>query len=183
MCRDEDLMLVSEPEQHREIFSPIPVKVKPKKKRVIIESDDEEMNVSTTEAVELTRDMLPGLKRYNQVVDKMYDFYKDFPEGEGDEEDDDYVNSSENSDFSNESDDESENIEDSEAYESESNEQEHSESEETESDDDDMDSEDSDSKRVQSHSSSLLTHSMFKSAFKPVDKKVHHKNSKKFQLS
>ncbi|KTD11880.1 Sid related protein [Legionella gratiana] len=137
-----ELRLASEVElQSRpKIISPIPIKplslglfgqpsltleqkeAKPKRRR-IIESDEEEneevKNLSPgKEGGELTRDMLPGLKRWQQKIEEMEERYKDLPENE--EEDEDYVNSSEDSEYSDEeseSDDKSMDLDDSEAEE------------------------------------------------------------------
>ncbi|KTD55483.1 Sid related protein [Legionella sainthelensi] len=122
-----ELRQASEADLHQpKIISPIPIKpvslglfgqlpanteqkeVKPKRRR-IIESDEEETEEvkslsSGNEGGELTRDMLPGLKRWQQKIEELEERYKDLPENE--EDDEDYVNSSEESEYSDEEDSE-----------------------------------------------------------------------------
>lgn len=122
-----ELRQESELKNRAEIISPIPIKpipsgffsrppqdsekkaVQSRKRRHIVESDEEEEQtiLSDIKEVDLTRDMLPGLKRYQQKINEMEERYKDLPEDEEDEED--YAASDE-SDFSeeeNETDDQS----------------------------------------------------------------------------
>lgn len=135
-----ELRLASETplKSHPEIVCPIPIRpssssffnqlpketeeksTKPKRRRLIIESDEEEgasiFSGKEKEDVGLTQDMLPGLKRWQQKIVEMEEKYKDLPE---DEEDDEYyANSSDNSEGSDEeeteSEDRSEDLEDSE---------------------------------------------------------------------
>lgn len=112
---DLDTMLIEPTPQRRpEIISPIPIRplslglfgqsaphneqkaTKPKRKR-IIESEEEENDevksiLSGKEEIDLTKDMLPGLKRWQQKIVEMEERYKDLPEDE--EDDEDYAHSS-----------------------------------------------------------------------------------------
>ncbi|KTD24966.1 Sid related protein [Legionella lansingensis] len=73
-------------------------KSKPKRKRVIESSSEEDEEIKTVLSVEedvedgpLTKDMLPGLKRFKQTIDEMEEHYKNLPDV--DEEDEEYENS------------------------------------------------------------------------------------------
>jgi large subunit ribosomal protein L28 len=80
-------------------FEPIKEQAKAHAKRKrVIESDEE-----SVEEIQLTRDMLPGLKRYEEKLNEMWARHKDDSENQDDDEDDDdYVNSSNEADCSDE---------------------------------------------------------------------------------
>ncbi|WP_131775179.1 PDZ domain-containing protein [Legionella cincinnatiensis] len=178
-----ELRYASEAELQRpKIISPIPIKplsmglfgqlsanseqkeAKPKRRR-IIESDEEEMeevkNLSSGKKEgELTRDMLPGLKRWQQKIEEMEERYKDLPENEEDEED--YVNSSEDSEYSDEED---------------------SEADEKSMDLDDSESEENvevQAKNKSSKNTRLHSHGFFKPTSMDVDTNLEQ-NQKRFQ--
>ncbi|WP_412755355.1 PDZ domain-containing protein [Legionella longbeachae] len=178
-----DLRQESEAELQRpKILSPIPIKpvslglfgkhpakIEQKeantKRRRIIESDEEETEEvkslsSGKEEGGLTRDMLPGLKRWQQKIEELEERYKDLPEDE--EEDEEYVNSSEGSEYSDE--------------------------EESEADENSMDLGDSDSEEIaevqvknkSSNRAGLHGHGFFRPTSMDVDTNAEQ-NQKRFQ--
>ncbi|MDW9167797.1 trypsin-like peptidase domain-containing protein [Legionella pneumophila serogroup 7] len=185
-----ELRLASEAplKSHPEIVCPIPIRpssssffnqlpketeekiAKPKRRRFIIESDEEEgasiFSGKEKEDVGLTQDMLPGLKRWQQKIVEMEEKYKDLPE---DEEDDEYyANSSDNSEGSDEEETESEDR-------SEDLEEEDSETEEESID---VKPKNKASKKAQHHNPRLERHGFFKRPAED-DEMEHQHNTKR----
>ncbi|CAM3013373.1 protease DO [Legionella steigerwaltii] len=180
---NDSLQIEEELQKSPQLIRPIPIRPLPglsqstqnteqinskTKKRRIIESDDEESEevkaiFSGKEKADLTRNMLPGLKRWEQKIAELEERYQDLPEDE--EEDEDYTDASE----------------------------EYSDAEETESDSQSMETEGSETEVLFSDDESknktskkalyhqpLHRHGFFKPASMDVDTQSE-KNQKRFQ--
>lgn len=60
--------------------------LKLKKNRVVISDVEDELSTNENESCLLTKNDLPGLKRYKKTLDEMEEFYKQFPENDEEDE-------------------------------------------------------------------------------------------------